>query len=173
MKHVLGIDPGINGALVLVAASRAGDERVVSVHDMPFVTVLVGRKQRKRIDVAKLVTFFQCLVNTMPIDAIWIEDVHAMPNEGAVGAFSFGRSVGLVEATAHACGIAPRFVAPARWKGALHCPADKTRAREYATRLLPDAWHYWRRVKDDGRAEAALIACYGLAMVHERVNVQW
>jgi crossover junction endodeoxyribonuclease RuvC len=103
--------------------------------------------------------------------------VHARPGEGAVGAFSFGRAAGIVETAAHACGLTPRFVSPAMWKGALRCPADKTKARALASKLFPSAAHHWTRVKDDGRAEGALIAYYGLSQVlqlqHKRPNVVW
>ena len=40
-------------------------------------------------------------------------------------------------------------------------PADKDGARARASQLLPWAAHQWARAKDDGKAEASLIALYG------------
>src|SRR5262249_54063231 len=106
-------------------------------------------------------------------DAVWIEEVHGWGKDGAVGAFSFGRASGLVEAAAHACGITPRFVAPAKWKPALHCTADKNVSRAMAKRLFPGSAKLFARAMDDGRAEAALIAYYGLQQQYDRPKVAW
>jgi len=58
--------------------------------------------------------------------------------------------------------IAYTLVAPATWKRALGgIPAEKDAARARASQLMPSASGYWARKKDDGRAEAALIAFWG------------
>jgi crossover junction endodeoxyribonuclease RuvC len=61
-----------------------------------------------------------------------------------------------------ALGVPMSFVAPATWKRALQVPAAKDGARARASQLLPAAAGHWPLVKHDGRAEAALIALYGL-----------
>jgi hypothetical protein len=38
---------------------------------------------------------------------------------------------------------------------------DKNASRALASQFFPDCSDQWKRVKDDGRAEAALIAHYG------------
>ena len=57
------------------------------------------------------------------------------------------------------------MVAPLKWKRALGVPADKDGARARASQLLPAHAGLWCRVKDDGRAEAALIAYYGVTVL--------
>jgi crossover junction endodeoxyribonuclease RuvC len=42
----------------------------------------------------------------------------------------------------------------------MHLSADKGESRRRATQLFPDYADQWTRVKDDGRAEAALLAFY-------------
>ena len=91
----------------------------------------------------------------------WVEDVHSMPGQGVASTFKFGRSVGVVEGALSALGIPIRWVSPAKWKKAMGLPADKGAARRRAIELWPDHAHLFARVKDDGRAEAALIAEYG------------
>jgi crossover junction endodeoxyribonuclease RuvC len=82
---------------------------------------------------------------------------------GAVGAFSFGRSRGVVEGVLGAAGIACSFIAPASWKRAVGLSlASKDAARSEAIRRWPNHAELFARVKDDGRAEAALIAVAGM-----------
>jgi crossover junction endodeoxyribonuclease RuvC len=54
------------------------------------------------------------------------------------------------------------MVRPNIWKKAIGCPKDKDMARMLASRLLPQHSDNWPLKKHDGRAEAALIALYGL-----------
>jgi crossover junction endodeoxyribonuclease RuvC len=49
------------------------------------------------------------------------------------------------------------------WKRALGVKGDKDVSRQRASALLPRHSGLWLRKKDDGRAEAALIAYYGAA----------
>jgi hypothetical protein len=177
MVQAIGIDPGANGAIVLVRATRAGDETVAVVYDMPVIKVRVNGKERKRVDAKAVHAIIASLkARNLPLDkddmptSVWIEDAHAMPREGAVGAFTFGRVAGIVETAAHACGLSPSFVSPVVWKGSLRCPADKGKARQLASKLFPNAAHHWTRAKDDGRAEASLIAYYGLYQAFDQLE---
>jgi crossover junction endodeoxyribonuclease RuvC len=94
------------------------------------------------------------------------EFVAARPKEGAVGAFSFGRSRGVVEGACAVLGLPIRFLTPSSWKRAVGLPRGrdgaKDSARSEAIRRWPDKAGLFARVKDDGRAEAALIAVAGL-----------
>jgi crossover junction endodeoxyribonuclease RuvC len=103
----------------------------------------------------------------------FIEFVGARPGEGAVGAFAFGRSRGIVEGVLAAAGIPATFIAPAAWKRAVGIPPGregaKDAARAEALRRWPSHAALFARVKDDGRAEAALIGVAG--MIRERRHV--
>jgi crossover junction endodeoxyribonuclease RuvC len=96
----------------------------------------------------------------------FVEYVGARPGEGAVGAFAFGRSRGVVEGVLGACGVPVTFLTPPVWKRAVGIPPGKDRAkddaRSEAIRRWPGQAALFARVKDDGRAEAALIAVAGL-----------
>lgn len=43
----------------------------------------------------------------------------------------------------------------------MQCPAEKDGSRMRASQLLPGFASNWDRKKDDGRAEASMIALYG------------
>ena len=96
----------------------------------------------------------------------YVELVNARPGEGAVGAFSFGRSRGLVEGVLAAFNVPLRFLTPPTWKRVLGLPTGrpgtKDAARSEAIRRWPARAVLFGRVKDDGRAEAALIAVAGM-----------
>ena len=61
-----------------------------------------------------------------------------------------------------ALGLPLERVRPSAWKMAMGLRGKpKAASRGMATELFPDFADQFRRVKDDGRAEAALIARYG------------
>jgi len=144
-KRTLGIDPGASGAFALLEG-----DRLLAAWDMPFIMV----KGRARVSAAHVA---QEIANARP-DQIALEEVGAMPNQGVASMFSFGRSAGVLEGVIAALGYPLHMVRPAIWKRAAGVPADKDAARLMATRLWPDQAQYFARKKDDGRAEAALLA---------------
>jgi len=76
--------------------------------------------------------------------------------------FNFGVSYGFAQAVAVASGASMHFVTPAAWKAKLSLlKSDKNASREMARRLMPKINGEVARVKDDGVAEAALLAWYG------------
>jgi len=91
----------------------------------------------------------------------FIEQVGARPGESPVAAFSFGAGFGILRGTISSNSIPRTYVTPSVWKKAIGAPASKDGARARASQLLPRHAGKWTRVKDDGRAEAALIALWG------------
>ena len=124
-----------------------------AVWDMPHYSGVVSPA-----DIAELVA--ACQLSAGPL-ACWIEDVHSMPRQGVASAFKFGRAFGTVIGVVGGAGIPINYVTPGKWKRALGLSSDKTACRRRAQELWPQQAHLFARVKDDGRAEAALIALYG------------
>lgn len=152
---ILGIDPGVHGAIALY---WPGSDTLY-VHDMPTHSLTVNGKVRYRLDKAGL----SVIVRTAALAAklAVIEDVHSMPEQGVASSFSFGAVAGALQQCVVDHDIPLRLVAPAVWKRRFGLTADKDAARARASELLPKHAHYWARKKDDGRAEAALLAYYG------------
>jgi len=142
---VLSCDPGLGGALAWL--SHAGD--LIEVADMPVAKI----RDRNRIVAADLAHMFRLRV----VDYVVIEAVGPHRGDGAGGAFSFGYGAGLLEGVAAALEIPVHLVSPATWKRKAGVPADKNGARMMASRLWPGAADRFRRVRDDGRAEASLL----------------
>ena len=108
------------------------------------------------VDVAKSIT-------TGPIVAA-VENTSSMPRQ--MGSFNFGRSTGVIHGVLGALSVPFTLVQPAQWKSSVDLRRGvnetqsqvKTRARELASKLWPSEADLFKRVKDDGRAEACLIA---------------
>jgi crossover junction endodeoxyribonuclease RuvC len=91
-------------------------------------------------------------------DLAVIEGVHSMPGQGVSTTFKFGRAFGTVEGVMAAMLVPSELISPAVWKRRLGVTRDKASSRALASRLWPANRDLFARVKDDGRAEAALIA---------------
>jgi crossover junction endodeoxyribonuclease RuvC len=140
---VIGIDPGLHGA---IACLDATDGHLIWVEDMPTLG--------KVVNAAELAD----LLGGERIITAAVEAVHAMPRQGVSSSFNFGVSLGIVLGVLGALDVAVTHPTPAAWKKAMGVTADKASSRRRATDLWP-AWSgTFARVKDDGRAEAALIA---------------
>ena len=148
---ILGVDPGLTGALGVVQANR-----VLACHDMP---IEVGTGKRKRVSAAALVHLLAEIVDAYAPSAVALEQVSAMPGQGTSSMFSFGRSLGIVEGVVAALGLGVTYHSPAAWKrryGLTGRPKDASRAK--ALELYPKAVPWLKRKKDHGRADAILLA---------------
>lgn len=77
-----------------------------------------------------------------------------------MGAFGFGHTFGGIVAVLATLGTRHDVIQPSTWKRRAGLPpgADKRASVSCAKRLLPDAAPFLTRIKDDGRAEALLLA---------------
>lgn len=148
-QRVLGVDPGISGGLALLDV----DLGLLVVRDMPVVTVgksrLLSEGELTRI-----------IGNWEPTIA-WVERVHSMPKQGVASTFSFGMNYGLVRGVLAGLRVRTLLVTPQEWKRLFRLGADKRESRVKAALLFPSNAGDFAKVKDDGRAEAALLALFG------------
>jgi len=149
---ILGIDVGISGAVALLDGNK-----LVAVHDMPTVSVNVGGKKKRRIDARAL----YLLLHFEKLEHAFIEIVNARPNQGVSSMFAFGQASGIAEAIAWVMTPDVTGVRPQTWKKHFKLGSDKGESRQLASELWPDQADRFKRVKDDGRAEAALIGLWG------------
>jgi len=152
---VLGIDPGLGGAMALLTS----EGMLVDVADMPVLAD--GAAGRRTLNGALLAAQVRAWKPTRA----FCELVGPRPGEGAVGAFGFGRSRGVIEGTLGALAVPVEMIAPVRWKRRVGIPPGpdmKDMARSEAIRRWPAMADRFARKKDDGRAEAALIGVAGM-----------
>lgn len=147
---VWGIDPGLNGALVCFDVN----DGVLDIHDMPIMEVR-GKKSVSPQLIANILKD-----NHGPV---CIERVGAMPGQGVSSMFNFGKSYGVLLGVAAGLDMPITTVPPTTWQRALKVPPGKDGSRDRACQLLPAYAQYFSRKKDDGRADAALIAYYAVS----------
>jgi len=153
---ILGIDIGAQGALALLSPEGS----LLEIADMPILRD--GPKNRANVNAPLLAE----IVYRWHATRAFVEYVGARPGEGPTGAFAFGRSKGVIEGVCAAAGLPVSFITSPVWKRAVGIPPGKDgakdAARSEAIRRWPDKAGLFARVKDDGRAEASLIAVAGI-----------
>ncbi len=148
MNH-LGIDPGLHGALALLRARPDDASPAYEVTDMPVLD--------HQVDGHALTD----LLYDTPIDThIWVEYSQAFPRQGLSSTFTTGVGYGIILGVLASLGLRYTTVRPAAWKRHLGLAGkDKEASRARAKQLFPAAPLH--RKKDEGRAEALLLAWYG------------
>ena len=149
---ILGIDPGFSGAASLLSPKGT----LVDVYDLP----LTINNNRKQIDAHAFHTLIRHLATSIKLVAI--EDVHAMPEQGVSSTFRFGYNAGILFGVLAAHNLKVLKVSPAVWKNSLGLTRSKKLSLEMAAKLFPEQSQQFKRMKDDGRAESALIAYFVL-----------
>jgi crossover junction endodeoxyribonuclease RuvC len=154
VTYYIGFDPGLDGAFAVLDAK--GD--IIQVFDMPTVEVKVGSSMKRKVAPAAIADELQmfqphrCLA--------MVEKVAARPGQGVASMFGFGRSLGVVEGVLAGMGISYEMIGPPVWTKAMKVTPGKDGSRQRAMEIWPQKAAYFKRAKDDGRAEAALIALY-------------
>lgn len=143
--NILGIDPGKQGAIAVLdkAAHR------VTCYDMPGTTAELHD-----------------LIAGLPEIRICVLEKPFYPQGiGTSNAARIAEAYGVLKGALAWRSIPTEMTTPAKWKAALNLSSSKAASREKAAQLFPDDAGQFKRVKDDGRAEAALLAWFGLGMV--------
>lgn len=164
MNYILGIDPGASGALAFYNPKDGH----LAVIDMPTKIITKNKKKKVTIDLYQLGSIID--VWKPQVACAYIEQVSAMPGQGVTSCFNFGFAAGAVQAAVAANMIPIHLVTPAVWKRAMGLNSDKGVSRVRATEKFPERSGLWSRVKDDGRAEAALLAHYGANITNFESN---
>jgi crossover junction endodeoxyribonuclease RuvC len=150
--RTLGIDIGLDGAIALI---ENGD--LLEVHDMPTVTLERNNKNKRMVNASELAR----LIRQAAPGCAYLERLNAMPGQGVTSMFSMGQSLGVVLGILAALDIPTTTIPPRTWQRALDVPQGKDGSRYRAAQLFPAHAELFKRVKDDGRSDATLIAAYG------------
>ena len=151
----IGIDPGKSGAVAAINGTE------VKLYDTPVARIKDSKNDYIPSAMAKII--WDLIPPSKQVFVV-LEKVHAMPGQGVSSMFSFGEGLGLWKGIIAAYSLPYELVAPQTWKKAMMAdmPRDnKDASRIVATRLFPNAVDMLSRKKDDGRAEALIMAEYG------------
>lgn len=180
MLSVIGIDPGLDGAIAIL-----GDDNSLVCYSMPTFEVPKSPKGvRRTIDEMSLV---RILRHRVRLRHAFIEQVNAAPmqrgpdgtprQQGTSSMFNFGEGFGIVKGITAALEIPRTFVGPKSWKRYYRLTKDdKEAARLRASEVYPHHSAQWEMVRGEidraqagGRAEAALIALFGRLTLEGKV----
>lgn len=149
--RMLGTDPGLSGAIALIDTATGN----VCAHDMPVIPY--GK--------ARLVnaTVLSSLVEDFDPEFSIIEQVASRPGQGIATTSRFMHAAGTAYGAIAGKGIPFHFVVPQKWKRDLGLLGEgKEASRQLALKLYPQAAPFLKRKKDHDRAEALLLAHWGL-----------
>ena len=149
---IIGIDPGLNGAIVIME-----NNKVLSVFDMPVMSE--GKKNKRQLNSAQLVRIIK--ENTLANDDInvVVEQVNAMPGQGVTSMFNFGQTFGAIKGVCAALELPIFFVRPTKWKKYFELlNSSKDASRTKAIEMYPSLSNQLSKKKDVNKSDAILIA---------------
>jgi hypothetical protein len=171
LRVYIGVDAGLTGAL---SGYDPASRDLLFCHDMPTDKVAVNGKERNRLSAIRLLHLLGPWRGSKAI----IEHPEIRPMKtrnkqdgsfrertpGAQGMFSFGEAYGITLAVLVTSGLFVVEVRPYIWMKGMGVGAGKDEKRRIAAQRYPRWADDFMRVKDDGRAESALIAEWASSM---------
>ena len=153
---IIGIDPGISGAICFFE-----DGQVKEIIDMPVMAD--GKKNKRQINGPQVYNEILKRINKFQKKDIIvvIEQVSAMPGQGVTSMFNFGQSFGVLKGICSAMQLSMFFIRPAKWKkyfGLIKTEKDASRTK--VIEIFPYISSELSRKKDSNKADAVLIASF-------------
>jgi crossover junction endodeoxyribonuclease RuvC len=99
-----------------------------------------------------------------------IEQVAAMPRQGVTSTFRFGYACGAIYGLVAAMHLPVSFVTPQRWQQHHRIGRGPDDAVRRAVQLYPALHEHLKLRRDHHRADAVLIASYGLSILKRTTN---
>ena len=132
---VIGIDPGITGAICFL---NNGD--VIDVIDMPNMTD--GKKNKKQVNASQIFNEInERIKNIKNSEKVYvvIEQVSAMPGQGVTSMFNFGQSFGVLKGICASMKLPMYLVRPTKWKKYFNLiKTEKEASRTKVIEIFPE-----------------------------------
>ena len=154
--YIIGIDPGISGAICFFENGV-----VLDVIDMP--SMAEGKKNKKQVNGAQIYNEINSRIKNIPKNKIIvvIEQVSAMPGQGVTSMFNFGQSFGVLKGICASMQLSVYFVRPAKWKKYFNLiKTEKEASRTKVIEIFPQISNKLSKKKDVNKADAILIASF-------------
>ena len=87
---IIGIDPGLSGAIAILE-----DNKVLGIFDMPVMAE--GKKNKRQLNSSQLVNIITDNTDKTKEIAVIVEQVNAMPGQGVTSMFNFGQTFGAIK----------------------------------------------------------------------------
>jgi len=156
MMLIIGIDPGITGAICFFE-----DRKIIDLIEMP--NMASGKKNKRQVNGAQVYNeILERIKNYNKKDIkVVIEQVSAMPGQGVTSMFNFGQSFGVLKGICSAMQLPMYFVRPAKWKKHYNLiNSKKDASRTKVIEIFPYISTQLSKKKDSNKADAILIASF-------------
>ncbi len=153
---IIGIDPGISGAICFMLNGK-----IIDVIEMP--SMAEGKKNKKQVNGSQIFNEISSKIVDMKTEdvKVVIEHVSAMPGQGVTSMFNFGQSFGILKGICSAMSLPMYFVRPTKWKKYFNLiNTEKDASRTKAIEIFPYYSVNLSKKKDANKADAMLIASY-------------
>lgn len=149
--RIIGIDPGLSGALALLDAGK-------------LIDIVDIEASQSRINAA----YLAAVIQRWKPDFAVCEAVTARPGQGVTSMFTFGHGLGTITAVLSTLGVPYLLIRPQCWQSHFEIQSSSSAKAEHkreiadrAEALFPGAPLYGPRgALKDGRSDALLLACY-------------
>ena len=154
MIKIIGIDPGLSGAIAILQ-----NKKVLAVFDMPVMAE--GKKNKRQLNSAQLVNIIKENILKNEDVAVVVEQVNAMPGQGVTSMFNFGQTFGAIKGVCAALSLPIFFVRPSKWKKHFELiNSSKDASRTKVIEMYPSLSNQLAKKKDVNKSDAILIARY-------------
>ena len=149
---VIGIDPGLSGALAILE-----NKRVLGIFEMPVMPE--GKKNKRQLNSAQLVNILRDNIKINNEIAVVVEQVNAMPGQGVTSMFNFGQTFGAIKGVCAALKLPIFFVRPSKWKKHFELiNSSKDASRTKVIEMYPTLSGQLAKKRDVNKSDAVLIA---------------
>lgn len=179
MTYYMGIDPGINGGIAVIDESG----NFVFAKPTPCIKIKKNNKSKSDYDVSTMADYVRSFLDKDL--TVCQELTHAMPGNGGVSMYHFGRGHGIWEGIVGAFALPYVLCTPQKWKGMYPSLSQDKLTKEQRLKMSSSEISSWKRkqkseskkksidlaksmffgadkeitkIKHDGIAEALLIA---------------
>jgi len=184
--RVAGIDCGKEGAISIIDSDEK--KEVFFLCDAPIIKLDNGKTKiikladgktkggKKKIKTMYDIPLMNDLLSKYGIEYIFIENAQAMPGQGVSSMFSIGKGFGIWLGLIVGRGIPYETVSPRTWQKAFNIKGDSSKEQAYNTclRLFQNLSTRLITIRGriiDGRADATLIAEYGVRELRKKGQV--
>tara|TARA_B100000900_G_scaffold29705_1_gene22622 strand:- start:66 stop:557 length:492 start_codon:yes stop_codon:yes gene_type:complete len=149
---IIGIDPGLSGAIAILE-----NNKVLNVFDIPVMSE--GKKNKRQLNSALLVSLLRDNILKNEEVVVVVEQVNAMPGQGVTSMFNFGQTFGAIKGICAALELPIFFVRPSKWKKYFELiNSSKDSSRTKAIEMYPKLSNQLAKKKDVNKSDAILIA---------------
>ncbi len=149
---IIGVDPGLNGALAVLDGNK-----IIEVFDIPVMAE--GKKNKRQLNSAELSSILRNNMLNNENTVVVVEQVNAMPGQGVTSMFNFGQTFGAIKGICAALGLPIFFVRPSKWKKHFDLiNSSKDASRTKVIEMYPSISNQLSKKKDVNKSDAILIA---------------